>query len=223
MVSFLTHKKALIFCLMLVLVMFLFYTGVSLAGEKDASTSKEFSGVDFKDGQLKVSVDRQRFKKVMSEIAKKSEIQILIYFAAEEELTVDFDYLPLEKGLKKLLKGKNYAFCCSREDQQSARITSVMVFNRKEGVSVAMKDKDEVMTLDQQQGLDEILLEHSFGNLKKQIEVAMENVKNMDVHEEVENFKDALSQGGVESEFIEIEMISAALEKIQKDAVIKSR
>ncbi len=221
MVSFLTHKKALIFCLMLVLVMFLFYTGVSLAGEKDASTSKEFSGVDFKNGQLKVSVDKQSFKKVMSEIAKKSEIQILIYFAAEEELTVDFDYLPLEKGLRKLLKGKNYAFCCSREDQQSGRITSVMVFNRKEGVSVAMND--EVMTLDQQQGLDEILLEHSFGNLKKQIEVAMENVKRMDVHEEVAKFKNAFSQGGVESDFIEIEMISAALEKIQKDAVIKSR
>ena len=141
MVSFSTHKKTLIICFILVSVMFLFHTGVSLAGEKDTSPGKEFSGVEFKNGLLKVSIDKQSFKKVMSEIAKKAEIKILVYFAAEEELTIDFDYLPLEKGLIKLLKGRNYAFCRSREDHQPDRVTSVMVFNREEGVFVAMNDE----------------------------------------------------------------------------------
>jgi hypothetical protein len=222
MVSFLTHKRALTFCLILVSVMFLFHTGASLAGEKDTSPGKEFSGVDFKNGLLKVSVDKQSSKKVMSEIAKKAGIQILIYFPAEEELTIGFDYLPLEKGLKKILRGKNYAFYRSREDQQSDRLTSVMVFNREEGVSVAMRD--EIMNLDQQQMLDRIQQELSLngGNLRKQIDEAMEKAKKMDIHEEMTKLKDALSQGGVEVGSIEIEKISAALETIKKDGV-KSR
>ncbi|GAX59662.1 cyclopropane fatty acid synthase and related methyltransferases [Candidatus Scalindua japonica] len=217
MVSILTHKKVLTFCLILMSVNFSFHTGVSFSGEKDTSADLKFSGVDFKNGLLKVSVDKQSFKKVMNEIAKKADIQILIYFAAEEELTIGFDYLPLEKGLKRLLRGKNYAFCRSREDQQPDRLTSVMVFNREEGVSVVIKD--EIMTLDQQQSLDEILQKHFLngGNPSKQFDEALEKVIKMDIHKEVTDFKNALYQSGVEAGSKEIREISAVFDKLQKD------
>ncbi len=223
MVSFLTHKKAVTFCLILTCVIFLFHAHVSLAKEKDTSPSKKFSGVDYKNGLLKVSVDKQSFRKVMNEIAKKAEIKVFIYFAAEEEMTLDFDYLPLEKGIKVLLREKNYAFCRSGDDEQSGRLTSVMVFNRKEGASVAIRD--EIMTLDQQQILDEILqkLSLSSGNLRKQIDEAMEKAKTMNINEEMTKLKDALAQGGIEPGTIDTEKISAVLEKVQKDVVLKSK
>ncbi|KHE91330.1 MAG: hypothetical protein K8F52_12685 [Candidatus Scalindua rubra] len=189
MVSFLTLKKALIICFIFVSAVFLFHKGVSLAGEKNPSPGKEFSGVDFKNGLLKISVDKQSFKKVMSEIAKKAEIKIFIYFAAEEELTIDFDYLPLEKGLVKLLRGRNYAFCRSREDQQPDRLTSVTVFSREEGVSVAMKDG-------QQQRLEEILQRNFINELdmRQKIDEAMEKVKEAGISKEIEMVKGEIGQ-----------------------------
>jgi len=221
MVSFSTHKKTLIICFILVSVLFLFHTGISLARDKDTLPGRGFSGVEFKNGLLKVSIDKQSFKNVMSEIAEKAEIKILIYFAAEEELTIDFDYLPLEKGLIRLLRGKNYAFCRSREDQQPDRLASVMVFNIEEGASVAMRD--EIMTFDQRQRLDAMLQSLSLngGNLKKQIDEAMEKAKAMDINEEMTKLKDALSQGGEGGIDIEIGKISAALEKVQKMLLVK--
>jgi hypothetical protein len=106
---------------------------VSSAGEKGTLPAKDFSGIDFRDGLLRVSVENQKFQKVMDEVAQKAGIEIVINHTADEDLTINFDYLPLEKGLKKLLRGRNYVFVYfSKEASQAARVQQVLVFPKSE-------------------------------------------------------------------------------------------
>ena len=109
MLPYLYSKKAIRLC-PLVVLLFLFQMGMSMAVEKYTTKNENFSFVDFKDGLLKVSVERQKFKDIMGEIAKKAEIEIVFNYSGDEEITINFDYLPLEKGLRQLLREKNYAF-----------------------------------------------------------------------------------------------------------------
>ena len=194
MLAFSDFRKSK-FLWLFVAVLFLSQARASLATEKGELRGEKFSDVDFKDGLLKVSVEKQSFKEVMVEVAKKAGIKITIDNPADEELTTSFDYLPLESGLKKLLRGKNYAFKRSWEDQPSGRLTHVMVFGRTEGATVAMVEKkDEITSLDQQQRLDGILqgLSVNGDDLRKQIEEAVKKVKKLGLSKDVKMVKDEI-------------------------------
>ncbi len=183
----------------LVAVLFLFQTGTSLATEKDTPQGEKFSDVDFKDGLLKVSVEKQSFKEVMAIVAIKTGIKVVIDNPTDDELTMSFDYLPLEKGLKKLLRGKNYAFKRSWGDLPSGRLTHVMVFGMTEGISVAMVEEKEWITkLDQQHRLDELLegISMNGDDLRIQIDKAMKKIREVGISKEIKMVK-----GEVEKDF----------------------
>ncbi len=124
--------------LILVVLLSLFQMGISLAVDNDIPNDKKFPGVDFKNGLLKVSIEKQKFKDIMDEIAKKAEIKILISGSADEELTTSFDYLPLDKGLRLLLKDKNYVFKYRPEEndknKNSSSLINVFVLPKSEGL-----------------------------------------------------------------------------------------
>jgi hypothetical protein len=145
-----------------------------LAIDKDVPKSEGFSVIDFKNGLLKVSVKEQRFTKIMDEISKRAEMEIIINYPADEKLTIGFDYLPLEKGLKKLLRNKNYAFINSQANQQSAKLTCI-IFSEAEETTLSM---DFI----EQQRLSESL--RSFNQnreyLRKQLDEAMEFANVLD-------------------------------------------
>jgi hypothetical protein len=79
-------------------------------GHSGATASTNLSGVAFHPNRnlLKVSVKQKRFSHVMAEVAAKSGAEIVIYGSDHADLTVNFDYMPLEEGLRYLLKGKDY-------------------------------------------------------------------------------------------------------------------
>ncbi|UCG93957.1 MAG: hypothetical protein JSW13_05850 [Candidatus Aerophobus sp.] len=138
------HRRGRIFWLF-VLILFSLPIGISPAGEKDTPRSKDFSGIDFGDGLLRVSVENQKFQKVMDEVAKKTGIRIVFNGITDEDLTIHFDYLPLEKGLKKLLRGRNYVFVYfSDEPSQAAKMKKVLVFPKsEERIATGMKGSTE--------------------------------------------------------------------------------
>jgi hypothetical protein len=109
-----------------------FFAGISLAAEKNAQRSENFAGIDYRNGLLRVSVENQKFHKVMDEVSKKTGIKIVINDTTDQELTIDFNYLPLEKGLKRLLKGSNYVLFYQSEESvdfgQSSRLVKVLIF-----------------------------------------------------------------------------------------------
>lgn len=186
------------------------HLAVSLAAEKDALPGTDFSGIQFKDGYLRVSVENQKFQKVMDEVAKKAGIKIAISDTTDEGLTINFGYLTLEKGLKQLLRGKSYVFLYrSDEAHRSPRLMQVLVFPKPEGWTVAGSeelDKDRLSDQTQQavimknvkqnqipDDLEDVLLNftENGADLKNQIEEAMEKIEEMDILQTIKKLEDA--------------------------------
>jgi len=108
----------------------------SSAGDngKDTRSQENISVIDFRNGLLKVSVENQKFQKIMDEVAQKTGIRIVIQDTSDEDLTIRSDYLPLEKSLQQLLKARNYVFIYrSDEEGQSSRLMQVWVFGKSGG------------------------------------------------------------------------------------------
>ncbi len=208
MVSSLYSKKAGRLCL-LVALLFLFQMGISIAAEKD----EKLSGIYYKDGLLKVSVERQKFKDIMDEIAEKAEIKIIFDYPGEEEITTSFNYLPLEKGLRLLLKDKNYAFKYQTEEdnalKNSTSLMKVFVISKSGEVTVAKSEgldnngypdnaRQTIATnelQDQIRGnLDEVLALYSYPqsgvDVAKQFREAMDEIKEREgIFEEKTEFE----------------------------------
>ncbi len=172
MESFFHLNKVLKFGVLLVSI-FLFQISVSFAVEKHNPSVASFPGIDFKDGQLKVSVEKQSFKEVMEDVANKSGIKIITNYLADEELTASFEYLPLEEGLKRLFKEKSYAFKYHSTEDDSAKSSSslakVFVFpkSEKHGKGGLRNDIQRVMSTKEiqnkiRQELDKTLMMQGF-------------------------------------------------------------
>lgn len=191
--------------LLLALTLFCLRMSVSSAGEKDTPRGEDFSGVHFRDGHLRVSVENQKFQKVMDEVAQKAGIEIVINHTADEDLTIDFDYLPLEKGLKKLLRGSNYMFIYrSGEVPRSVRLVQVLVLPKPEGWTMAgpvgiieNRPANQIKQNIDQQRLDDVLKGFSQNNvdLRKQFYEALEKIQEMDVYREMKRLEGEVLQG----------------------------
>jgi hypothetical protein len=86
------------------------------AGAKESPSEGSIPGIIYKDGLLRVSVKNKSFKKVMDEITLKTGVKALINSPLDNEISVSFDYLPLEEGLQKLLSGKRCVFFKNDEE-----------------------------------------------------------------------------------------------------------
>ncbi len=140
MVSALCFRKAGGFYL-LVTLLFLYQIGVSLAAEKEVLHGEKPSGIDFKNGLLKVSIEKQEFKEIMDEVARETGIIIIMDHPYDEVISVSFDYLPLEKGLRRLLREKDYAFIYQSGEgdvlKKPSNQMKVFIFSKAEGKTVA--------------------------------------------------------------------------------------
>lgn len=105
----------------------LMLTGILPAVEKDTALKTGFSGIDFSNGLLKVSVEKQPFQDVIKEVAEKTGIHIVISSPIDEEMTVSFDYLPIEDAIKQLLIGKSHVFFYSGKAGHKAALSQVLV------------------------------------------------------------------------------------------------
>jgi len=133
------YPAARIFWL-LVVVIVSFTGGISAAEENKAPHGVNFSGIDFKNGLLKISVEKREFQKVMEEVAAKTGIQIVITAPVNKRLTVDLDYLPLEQALKRIIEGSNCVFIYrSEQTRQNAKLLKVLIYpSSSEGTKTAL-------------------------------------------------------------------------------------
>jgi len=158
--------------LILVVLLSLFQMGISLAVDNEIPNAKKFPGIDFKNGLLKVSVKKQKLKDIMDEIAKKAEIKILISGSADEELTTSFDYLPLDKGLRLLLKDKNYVFKYRPEENDKIKNSSSLI-------NVFVLQKSEVLHGD---GLQPMNMNEMKNQIREKLDgLALQNISQNDV------------------------------------------
>lgn len=94
--------------LFLIYLLLLFVSISALADSKDNKGSSFF--VRVKARLLTVKVRDIPMKRVLMEIANQARIKILFYGPAEKLLSADFSDIPLDKGVKRLTGGRNYAF-----------------------------------------------------------------------------------------------------------------
>ena len=192
------YKTTRIFWLS-VLILISFHLGIWSAGGEDKLPGMDLSGIHYKNVYLKVSVKNQDFHKVMQEVAKKSGVKIVINDSMYKELNIDFDYTPLEKGIKRLLKGTNYVFIYRSEESgsfgRSSGLVKVLVFPKSGGWSMA--------------GLGELAEDRSTGRTKQTR--AMEEIFTLD-QEARDNILKHFPQKGIDLE----SQLSNALEKIQE-------
>lgn len=98
-----------------------------------------------KDHLLTVKVRDISLKKVLKEIANQAWIKIVYYGPAEEMLLADFSDIPLDKGLKRLIRDINYAFIYGpkRKKMVEPEISEIIIYpktgkSRIEGVEPTM-------------------------------------------------------------------------------------
>ncbi len=169
------------------------------------------SDVVFKDGLLKVSVENQSFKEVVDDVAKKAGIKILTNYPDDEKISISFDYLPLEKGIRRLLKEKNYAFKYHTEEgnelENAASLMEVFVFSRSEGKHLSefeiLVQSDASQTLDTyelqnqlREKLDAALVQQNIpqnsSDITKQLRDAMDEVEIKNIADIEGQIKEAL-------------------------------
>jgi hypothetical protein len=208
---YLNHGKSPAFCLF-VTAFLLFWIGLSSAGASNMPKHTVFSGVDFRDGLLRVSVEKQKLEKVLDAIAKKTGIEIIFNVPADEELSVSFDYLPLEQALKKLLTRRNYVFVYGSAEggasitKRSSSLMKVLIFPEAGG-RTAGRARLRVISNEKQDRIQEKLdeavqsLSQSGIDLRERIKDAMEKGREIEddvipllYRAEAENINKALSE-----------------------------
>ena len=98
------------------------------SAEEGALPKEDPSGIYFRDGRLKVSVEKQKFMKVMEEVGRKAGIEIVSEDQSDEEVTSHFDYRPLEEGLEQLMMQRSYIlFYQSGKDGTPRRLSRVLI------------------------------------------------------------------------------------------------
>ena len=106
--------------------------GLALAEERPGTDS--VAGVEYEaqTRRLKVNVSDESFRRVMETVAEKAELEIHVHDPAESALTIEFDYLPFEEGLRELLKGKN---SIAHRTSDGSRISRLWVLGEGSSVS----------------------------------------------------------------------------------------
>lgn len=101
------------YCIYIILFLFIpVFSADASANNKTVDTS---SVIQVEDNLLTVKVRDIPLKKVLMAIAKQKHIKFDFYASAEDPLITNFSSLPLEKGLKRLLRNYSYAFTYGSE------------------------------------------------------------------------------------------------------------
>jgi hypothetical protein len=101
-----------------------------LFAQSEKSTAKISQSGTFRvkvaEGQLSVQANQAPLAKVFEEIGKQARIVVESSIAPEETITIHFDRLPLEEGIRKL--AKNVSLSYAQDSKEKApRITRVVV------------------------------------------------------------------------------------------------
>lgn len=81
---------------------------IFVMGVSGANETADSSVIRVKDNLLTVKVTGMPLKKVLMEVSKKIPVKFEFLVSGDEVITADFSSLPVEKGLKRLLRDYNY-------------------------------------------------------------------------------------------------------------------
>jgi hypothetical protein len=215
------------------LIIFVLMADQAFTAEQTVPTAQRARGgnqamlIHFDRGRLTVKLREAPIKTVLEEIGRRAGIEIAFPGSLTENISMEFDNLPLEEGLRRLLKGKNSAFTYLAGDaQQPAKLALVLVLPKpgeggiavprgmpekksddgakqkkvmKEMRNTEEKSLDEVLQIFSQQGAD--LEDADIKKLIREFYNALGEIKEINDSEEMMQLEEILknlSQGGID-------------------------
>ncbi len=129
--------------------------------------AEKIQGIKYRKGLLKVAIKEQSLQNVLYTIAELTEVKIINFDFKDETITMEFDYITLEKGLEQLLRKKSYVFLYNSEPiSNDSILTKVYVFPKSEEWKLTkIIDEDENVVLNEfgnASSLEEELIEGPF-------------------------------------------------------------
>ena len=111
---------------LLQLLAFITISSTTLLHAEETSPSKIVS-YDKANDQLNVSAETVSLKRVLGKIAMKSGIEVLFDDKADEPLSINMQSVPLEHGIKQILKGRNYLLRYDRNEKDELLLIGAMI------------------------------------------------------------------------------------------------
>lgn len=111
------------------LLRLLAFIALSMASvvQADETTPSTMVSYDKTTDQLSVTAQAVSLKLVLGKIALKSGIEVLFDDEADEPLTINIQSVPLENGVKQILKGRNHALRYDRNDKGKLLLIGAMI------------------------------------------------------------------------------------------------
>lgn len=109
-------------------------------GEEYRSPSDGIQSMKYEDGRLSLEAKDASLDKILKELARMAMLTIIADGPLEDRITVYADHLPLEKALKKILRGKDTSFVYAAKDETTPTeydVTEVRIY-------LAQADKGEL-------------------------------------------------------------------------------
>ncbi len=125
--------KMLRFVYWVCIILFLFISISITDASGNDKTVNSSSVILVKDKLLTVNVKDILLKKVLIEIANQEPITIVLFAPAEELIVAAFSGLPVEKGLKRLLRDFNYTFIYDNSEKSKGsecKIKEIAILSR---------------------------------------------------------------------------------------------
>ncbi len=116
---------------LIVLLIFFSIPSINASGNDVMDNTSFVIHVD--DNLLTAKVRDMPLEKVLTEVADQMFMRIIYLVSGEEPVTIDFSRLPIEKGLKQLLRDYNYALAYDSVDAENSKshIRKVFILSKK--------------------------------------------------------------------------------------------
>ena len=106
----------------------MFALSATISVQAEEATPSTIVSYDRANDHLSITADAASLKRVLGKIALKSGIEVLFDDAADEVLTINFQSLPLDDGVKQILKGRNHILSYDRDEKTNkSLLIGVMV------------------------------------------------------------------------------------------------
>ena len=105
----------------------------------DTPKGEEIFEVKFENGQLSVKLKNSPLEKVLKEIMSQSGAKIWLNDSIDTTITIEFQNLPIEEGVRKIIKNKNYAFVFAPHGSKDGKLSIISSHKSKE---TTVKGKD---------------------------------------------------------------------------------
>jgi len=167
----------------------------------DTPKGEEIFEVKFENGQLSVKLKNSPLEKVLKEIMSQSGAKIWLNDSIDTTITIEFQNLPIEEGVRKIIKNKNYAFVFAPHGSKDGKLSIISSHKSKE---TTVKGKDALSKKPVQPAVKKDKPKKERRSFEELVKEALEN-PNADKRE------DAIIALGETKDKKAIEVISKAL------------